>query len=99
MLSDHAFRSSVIVFPRAVFLGVNPVEPLIQINIERARSLVTDRNNRQDVCGRAVSRIGHLKHVQDRAGSLEDNNPTTARLEILTPALLFVINLQKKSML
>jgi hypothetical protein len=90
---------SVIVFPRAVFLGVNPVEPFIQIDIERAPSLVTDGNSRQDVRGRAVSRIGHVEHVQDRASSLEDNSPTAARLEILTPTLLFVTNLQKKSML
>jgi hypothetical protein len=37
--------------------------------------------------------------VQDRASSLEDNNPTAAGLEILKPTLLFVTNLQKKSML
>jgi hypothetical protein len=37
--------------------------------------------------------------VQDRATSPEDNSPTAARLEILTPTLLFVTNLQKKSML
>ena len=49
---------SVIVFPRAVFLGVNPIQPFIQIDIERNLSLVTDGNSRQDVCGGAVSRIG-----------------------------------------
>src|SRR5215472_2864613 len=90
---------SVIVFPRTVFLGVNPVEPFIQIDIERTRSLVPDGNSGQDGHGRAVSRIGHVEHVQDRARTLEDNDPTAARLEILTPTLLFVINLQKKSML
>jgi hypothetical protein len=90
---------SVIVFPGAVFLGVNPVEPFVQIDIERAGSLVTDGNSGQDGRRRAVSRIGHVKHMQDRASSLEDNNPTAARLEILRPTLLFVTNLQKKSML
>ena len=90
---------SVIVFPRAIFLGVNPVEPFIQIDIERTPGLVTDGNSRQDVRGGAVSRIGHVEHVQDLTSSLEDNSPAAARSEILWPTLLFVINLQKKSML
>jgi hypothetical protein len=46
-----------------------------------------------------ISRIGHVEHVQDRASSLEDNNPAAAGLEILMPIVLFVINLQKESML
>jgi hypothetical protein len=90
---------SVIVFPRAVFLGVNPVEPFIQINIEGTPSLVTDGNSRQEVRGRVVSRIGQVEHVQDCTSSLEDNSPTAACPKILTPTLQFVINLQKKSTL
>ncbi|HYM07299.1 MAG TPA: hypothetical protein VEU11_12130 [Terriglobales bacterium] len=78
---------------------MNHIEPFIQIDFDCGPSLVTDGNSRQDVRGRDVSRIGHIEHVQDRASSLEDNNPTAARSEILTPTLLFVINLQKKSML
>ena len=99
MLSDHAYRSVRNSLPQCGLPRSNPVEPFIQIDIERTPSLVTDGNSHQDVRGRAVSRIGQVEHVQNRTSSLEANNPTAARSEILTRTLLFVINLQKKSTL
>ena len=99
MLSDHAYRSVRNSLPPCDLPRSKPCRTFIQIDIERTPGLVTDGNSRQDVRGGAVSRIGHVEHVQDLTSSLEDNSPAAARSEILWPTLLFVINLQKKSML